>query len=67
MLHEDAEIQGDWCEYGQCRNMCQQASALWQAYVESSAHSELGKQFLELSRECHDMINEEAEVLWLVA
>ena len=34
---------------------------------ESSAHSELGKQFLELSRECHNMINEEAEVLWLAA
>ena len=32
---------------------------------ESSAHSELGKQFLELSRECHNTINEEAEVLWL--
>ena len=34
---------------------------------ESSAHSELGKQFLELSRECHNMINEEVEVLWLAA
>ena len=34
---------------------------------ESSAHSELGKQFLKLSRECHNMINEEAEVLWLAA
>ena len=34
---------------------------------ESSAHCELGKQFLELSRECHNMINEEAEVLWLAA
>ena len=34
---------------------------------ESSAHSELGKQFLELSRECHNMINEEAEALWLAA
>ena len=34
---------------------------------ESSAHSELGKQFLELSRECHKMINEEAEVLRLAA
>ena len=34
---------------------------------ESSVHSELGKQFLELSRECHNMINEEAEVLWLAA
>ena len=34
---------------------------------ESSAHSELGKQFLELSREYHNMINEEAEVLWLAA
>ena len=34
---------------------------------ESSAHSELGKQFLELSRECHNIINEEAEALWLAA
>ena len=34
---------------------------------ESSAHSELGKQFIELSRECHNMINEEAEVLQLAA
>ena len=34
---------------------------------ESSAHSELGKQFLELSRECHNTINEEAEALWLAA
>ena len=34
---------------------------------ESSAHSELGKQFLELSRECHNMINEDAEALWLAA
>ena len=34
---------------------------------ESSAHSELGKQFLELSRECHNMINEEAEAQWLAA
>ena len=34
---------------------------------ESSAHSELGKQFLELSRECHNTINEEAEVRWLAA
>ena len=34
---------------------------------ESSAHSKLGKQFLELSRECHNMINEEAEALWLAA
>ena len=34
---------------------------------ESSAHSELGKQFLELSRECHNTINEEAEAQWLVA
>ena len=32
---------------------------------ESITHSELGKQFLELSRECHNMINEEAEALWL--
>ena len=28
---------------------------------ESSAHSELGKQFLQLSAECHNTINEEAE------
>ena len=34
---------------------------------ESNAHSELDKQFLELSRECHNMINEEAEALWLAA
>ena len=34
---------------------------------ESCAHNELGKQFLELSRECHNMINEEAEALWLTA
>ena len=34
---------------------------------ESSAHSELGKQFLELSRECHNTINEEAEAQWLAA
>ena len=34
---------------------------------ESSAHSELGKQFLELSRECHNIINEEVEALWLAA
>ena len=34
---------------------------------ESSAHSKLGKQFLELSRECHNMINEEAEVLRVAA
>ena len=34
---------------------------------ESSAHSELGKQFLELSRECLNAINEEAEALWLTA
>ena len=34
---------------------------------ESSAHSELGKQFLELSRECHNTINEEAEARWLAA
>ena len=34
---------------------------------ESSAHSELGKQFLELIREYHNMINEEAEALWLAA
>ena len=34
---------------------------------ESSAHSELGKQFLELSGECYNMINEEAEAQWLVA
>ena len=34
---------------------------------ESSAHSKLGKQFLELSREYHNIINEEAEALWLAA
>ena len=34
---------------------------------ESSAHCELGKQFLQLSAECHNMINEEAEVRWLAA
>ena len=34
---------------------------------DSSAHSELGKQFLELSRECHNTINEEAEARWLAA
>ena len=34
---------------------------------DSSAHSELGKQFLELSRECHNTINEEAKVRWLAA
>ena len=34
---------------------------------ESSAYSELGKQFLELSRECHNTINEEAEAVWLAA
>ena len=34
---------------------------------EFSAHSELGKQFLELSRECHNTINEEAEAVWLAA
>jgi len=34
---------------------------------ESSAHSELGKQFLELSREYHNMVNEAAEALWLAA
>ena len=34
---------------------------------ESSAHCELGKQFLELSRECHNMISEEAEARWLAA
>ena len=34
---------------------------------ESSAHSELDKQFIELIRECHNMINEEAEVLRLAA
>ena len=33
----------------------------------SSAHSELGKQFLELSRECHNTINEEAKARWLAA
>ena len=30
-------------------------------------HRQLGKQFLELSRECHNTINEEAEALWLAA
>ena len=30
---------------------------------ESSAHRALGKQFLELSRECHNTINEAAEAL----
>ena len=34
---------------------------------ESSAHRALGKQFLELSRECHNTINEEAEAQWLAA
>ena len=34
---------------------------------ESSTHSELGKQFLELSRECHNTINEEAEARWMAA
>ena len=34
---------------------------------ESSAHSELGKQFLELSRECHKHINNKAEAVWLAA
>ena len=34
---------------------------------ESNAYSELGKQFLELSREYHNIINEEAEALWLAA
>ena len=34
---------------------------------ESSAHSELGKQFIDLSRECHNTINEEAEARWLAA
>ena len=34
---------------------------------ESSAHRQLGKQFLELSRECHNTINEEAEAQWLAA
>ena len=33
----------------------------------SSVHSELGKQFLELSRERHNTINEEAETVWLAA
>ena len=32
---------------------------------ESSAHSELGKQFLELSRECCNTINDEADAQWL--
>ena len=30
-------------------------------------HRQLGKQFLELSRECHNTINEEAEAVWLAA
>ena len=34
---------------------------------ESSAHSELGKQFIELSRECCNTINDEAEAQWLAA
>ena len=34
---------------------------------ESSTHSELGKQFLKLSAECHNTINEEAEELWMAA
>ena len=34
---------------------------------ESSAHRALGKQFLELSRECHNTINKEAEAQWLAA
>ena len=34
---------------------------------ESAAHRALGKQFLELSRECHNTINEEAEAVWLAA
>ena len=34
---------------------------------ESSAHCELGKQFLQLSAECHNTINEEAEARWLAA
>ena len=34
---------------------------------QSSAHRVLGKQFLELSRECHNTINEEAEALWFAA
>ena len=34
---------------------------------EFSAHRALGKQFIELSRECHNTINEEAEAQWLAA
>ena len=34
---------------------------------ESSEHRALGKQFLKLSRECHNTINEEAEAQWLAA
>ena len=34
---------------------------------ESSLNRALGKQFLELSRECHNTINEEAEAQWLAA
>ena len=34
---------------------------------ESSTHRALGKQFLQLSAECHNTINEEAETLWMAA
>ena len=34
---------------------------------ESSVRRELGKQFLQLSAECHKTITEEAEVQWLAA
>ena len=34
---------------------------------ESGVHSELGKQFLQLSAECHNTINEEAEAQWMAA
>ena len=34
---------------------------------ESSAHGELGKQFIELSRECCNTISDEVEAQWLTA
>ena len=34
---------------------------------ESSAHRALGKQFIELSRECYNTISDEAETQWLAA
>ena len=30
-------------------------------------HRQLGKQFLQLSAECHNTINKEAEALWMAA